>query len=308
MLGKSAFDEFTPSHNLRTLIYSSQQRRSIDSGDRRKGKQKNQSNRRASGEDSERPSVVNEQRQTGQVWSIKDEDPSPNNLTEQHATENSTVSGDWENVENRNNAISDQRQGETLSNVHDNTVEQTQQKNTDSGPSDLVPQSREIDIPKSPRTPTEEQPFANPMDRLRKRTETEIKESFSTSPPASSNLSSPSTMCFYGFPHRRTVVVDGRRRGENKWCRSYAEPRVHASEPLWVPTFQNRDDIMSQFAPYDEHLNNDGSEDWNVWEVLRLRSGYPSARSWFDSALVTRQKQKKKRGEMERWKNFIEAH
>ena len=40
--------------------------------------------------------------------------------------------------------------------------------------------------------------------------------------------------------------------------RSYAEPRVHVSEPLWVPTFQNSDDVMSQFAPYDERINNDG--------------------------------------------------
>ena len=81
--------------------------------------------------------------------------------------------------------------------------------------SDLCGTSFEIISPPSPKTPTEEQPFANPMDRLRKRTELEIKESGSasvTAPPLTS-------LGFYGFPHRRSVSADGKKIGENKYCR-----------------------------------------------------------------------------------------
>jgi len=93
---------------------------------------------------------------------------------------------------------------------------------------------------------------------------------------------------------------------ENKYCRDLSEPRLHVSEPLWVPTFQNRTDVMSQFAPYDDKLNTNGPDDWSVWEVLR--TGYPGTCSWISSAIENRHKEKKRKGELERWKHFIAAH
>jgi len=267
MLGKSAFDEFTPSHNLRTLIHSSQLRRSIDAGDRRKlEKQKDKSNRRERGDDCGRPQIEDDS-QLVKVWSINDDDD------QHHLSENHSIQSDDSGIENHSpsSAINGHRQTHT-----DRTNLLNQQKSSDTKPSDLTPSSQEANILPSPRTPTEEQPFADPMERLRRRTELEIKESFSTSGPTSAGMSSSSSspnMSFYGFPHSRSIVIDGKRRGENKWRRSYAEPRLHVSEPLWVPTFQNRSDVMSQFAPYDERLNNNGSEDWSVWEVDRFRAG-----------------------------------
>ena len=60
----------------------------------------------------------------------------------------------------------------------------------------------------SDRMPTKEQRFVNPMERLRRRTELEIKESGYVSETASSPSSS---MNCYGFPHKRS--------GEQKYCR-----------------------------------------------------------------------------------------
>ena len=97
---------------------------------------------------------------------------------------------------------------------------QAEQKNKDpiSAASDLCEGSYELVAPPSPKTPTEEQPFVNPMERLRKRTEAGIKESGSLA--ANSSALTATSQGFYGFPHRRSVVhVDGKKMSENKYCR-----------------------------------------------------------------------------------------
>ena len=157
------------------------------------------------------------------MWSIDDEDGWPISppCQQLRASEDPTQSDDSgiENGEDNKNALSQQQQQqrETHSNQNSHPDEQIQQKNTKlQQPNELKHMSTEIDIPiLSPQTPTEEQPFPNPMERLRKRTELKIKDSFATSPPTSGRSTSP----FYGFPHRRSVVIDGRKCGKNKWCR-----------------------------------------------------------------------------------------
>jgi len=322
-----AYDDFAPSHNLRALIQSSQQRRSVDCGDRRRiEKQKNKKNQFNSSD----PRRGSDGSQPSKLLSINDDFVPPSSLKKKappNANRKQEMTAEAAKEIDAKKPIEggieeeteEQQPDEPLFHIwgvndfltDDKRTDGQTQPNSDrkqtnasvaTESSDLCGTSFEIISPPSPKTPTEEQPFANPMDRLRKRTELEIKESGSasvTAPPLTS-------LGFYGFPHRRSVSADGKKIGENKYCRAFAEPRLHASEPLWVPTFQNRPDIMSQFAPYDERLNNNSPDDWSVWEVLR--TGYPGSCSWLSSAIENRHKEKKRKGELERWKHFIAAH
>jgi len=329
-----AYDDFAPSQNLRALIQSSQQRRSIDVGDRRRIERvKNKNNRNGvadlrRGSDGSQPSKqlsIN-----GEFWSLPKMASSPDIAVEGHRkTQTPQEIREFEERKGQEGSLAEldacqevQEKNEPLFHIRGVNDSSTDQLETDertchhysdnfeqkdaapvSGVGAICEGSYEFVAPPSPKTPTEENPFANPMERLRKRTELGIKESGSlAADPASSAVSKG----FYGFPHRRGIVVDGKKMSDNKYCRDLTEPRLHASEPLWVPTFQNRTDVMSQFAPYDDKLNNNGPDDWSVWEVLR--TGYPGTYSWISSAIESRHKEKKRRGELERWKHFIAAH
>lgn len=125
--------------------------------------------------------------------------------------------------------------------------------------------------------------MSDPISALMKRTETDIKEGRQQS--------------LYGAPHHRRSLDVGQlgqhRRSVDqlrhhngnkslKLCsfRSLRELRLHNGEPAWLPTFKNRVDVLSQFAPYDDNLNTEGYEDRSIsmWEILRF--GWSPASGW----------------------------
>ena len=60
---------------------------------------------------------------------------------------------------------------------------------------------------------------------------------------------------------------------------SFAEPRLHIFEPLWTPTIQNRCDIVSQFAPYDERLNNASKNQFDMTQFAPYNALFVNERT-----------------------------